>query len=95
MFSFVYIESLNSSSSVPVKALCLSTHEARAQEAKSSSPPPVCGGLEERCRMALEHVAAGLQCLQYFDITDQKDRQDTTQVYQSVIVERHRSVMSL
>ncbi|KDR07710.1 Erythroid differentiation-related factor 1 [Zootermopsis nevadensis] len=70
--------SLNSSSSVPVKALCVSTPDTGCQsaandESKFSSPPPVCGGVEERCKMALQHVALGLQCLQYFDTSDQDD----------------------
>jgi hypothetical protein len=70
--------SISSSSSVPVKALCVSTPEAASQdvssdESKTSSPPPVCGGLEERCKMALQHVALGLQCLQYFDGSDKDD----------------------
>jgi len=70
--------SLNSSSSVPVKALCVSTPDTASQgvssdEPKFSVPPPVCGGVEERCKMALQHVALGLQCLQYFDSSDQDD----------------------
>jgi hypothetical protein len=73
--------SLNSSSSVAVKALCVSTPDTAAQgvsgdESKFSSPPPVCGGVEERCKMALQHVALGLQCLQYFDGSDKDNRQE-------------------
>uniref|UniRef100_A0ABD2XJ45 Erythroid differentiation-related factor 1 n=1 Tax=Trichogramma kaykai TaxID=54128 RepID=A0ABD2XJ45_9HYME len=29
-------------------------------------PPPMTGSVEERCQAALEHVAAGLECLKYF-----------------------------
>lgn len=70
--------SINSSSSVPVKVLCVSSPETASQdvssdESKTSSPPPVCGGVEERCKMALQHVALGLQCLQYFDGSDKDD----------------------
>lgn len=61
-----------------MKALCVSTPDTGCQsaandESKFSSPPPVCGGVEERCKMALQHVALGLQCLQYFDTSDQDD----------------------
>jgi len=74
-------DSRNSSSSVAVKALCVSTPHTAAEgvsgdESKFSSPPPSCGGVEERCRMALQHVALGLQCLQYFDSCDKDNKQD-------------------
>jgi hypothetical protein len=70
--------SISSSSSVPVKALCVSTPETVSQDvssddSKTSSPPTICGGVEERCKMALQHVALGLQCLQYFDGSDKDD----------------------
>jgi hypothetical protein len=73
--------SANSSSSVPVKALCVSTPDTATQgvsgdESKCSSPPPVCGGVEDRCKMALQHVTLGLQCLQYFDGSDKGNRQE-------------------
>ncbi|KAJ8959533.1 hypothetical protein NQ314_006270 [Rhamnusium bicolor] len=29
-------------------------------------PPPIVGGVEERCLQAIQHVAAGLNCLKYF-----------------------------
>jgi len=74
-------DSRNSSSSVAVKALCVSTPHTAAEgasggESKFSSPPPSCGGVEERCKMALQHVALGLQCLQYFDSSDKDSRQE-------------------
>ncbi|XP_069671466.1 erythroid differentiation-related factor 1 [Periplaneta americana] len=77
------VEGPLSSSSVPVKALCLSTPDTSSQESKCSSPPPVCGGVEERCKMALQHVASGLECLQFFgqeeaaqdDVQYQTDKQ--------------------
>ncbi|PSN47600.1 hypothetical protein C0J52_04586 [Blattella germanica] len=68
--------SLSSSSSVAVKALCVSNQEAGMQhESKFNSPPPVCGGVEERCKMALEHVSSGLECLQYFDKQMKNEKQ--------------------
>jgi hypothetical protein len=76
-----HVGSLNSSSSVAVKALCVSTSDTAAQgvsgdDSKFSSPPPVCGGVEERCKMSLQHVALGLQCLQYLDSSDKDSRQE-------------------
>lgn len=76
-----YADSRNSSSSVAVKALCVSTPHTAAQgvsgdESKFSSPPSSCGGVEERCKMALQHVALGLQCLQYFDSSDKDNRKE-------------------
>ena len=72
-------DSRNSSSSVAVKALCVSTPHTAAQgasgdESKFSCPPPSCGGVEERCKMAVQHVALGLECLQYFDSSDKDNR---------------------
>ena len=74
-------DSRNSSSSVAVKALCVSTPQTAAEgasgdESKFSSPPPSCGGVQDRCKMALQHVALGLQCLQYFDSSDKDNRQE-------------------
>ncbi|PNF29301.1 hypothetical protein B7P43_G08945 [Cryptotermes secundus] len=79
--------SINSSSSVPVKALCVSSPETASRdvssdESKASSPPPVCGGVEERCKMALQHVALGLQCLQYFDGNDKDDSRQQEGVHE-------------
>ena len=76
-----HADSRNSSSSVAVKALCVSTPHTAAQgvsgdESKFSCPPPSCGGVEERCKMALQHVALGLECLQYFDNSDKDSRQE-------------------
>ena len=33
-------------------------------------PPPISGTVEERCLQALGHIAAGLNCLQYFQEQD-------------------------
>ena len=89
-------DSRNSSSSVAVKALCVSTPNNAAQgacgdESKFSSPPPSCGGVEERCKMALQHVALGLECLQYFDSSDKDNRQegvDEKSAFQVCVCER-------
>ncbi|KAJ8920435.1 hypothetical protein NQ315_005303 [Exocentrus adspersus] len=42
-------------------------------------PPPIVGGVEERCLQALQHVAAGLNCLKYFpkqDLTDKAEEEE-------------------
>lgn len=36
-------------------------------------PPPIIGTVEERCKIALEHIASGLECLKYFPIQDAFD----------------------
>ncbi|KAJ8981560.1 hypothetical protein NQ317_009820 [Molorchus minor] len=33
-------------------------------------PPPIVGGVEERCLQAIQHVATGLNCLKYFPKED-------------------------
>lgn len=34
----------------------------------NKSPPPIVGNVKERCLVALQHIVAGLSCLQYFSI---------------------------
>ncbi|XP_055548451.1 erythroid differentiation-related factor 1 [Wyeomyia smithii] len=42
----------------------------------NSRPPPLVGDIEERCEIALRHIADGLSCLQYFDSSEeQKSRE--------------------
>lgn len=42
----------------------------------NSRPPPLIGDIEERCEVALQHIADGLNCLQYFDSSEeQKNRE--------------------
>lgn len=38
----------------------------------NSSPPPISGTVDERCLIALQHIAKGLNCLQYFSLTKEK-----------------------
>lgn len=38
----------------------------------NSRPPPLVGGVEERCVNALQHIADGLSCLQYFDSSEEQ-----------------------
>jgi hypothetical protein len=66
-----------------VKTLCTGSQGAASDESKFNSPPPVCGGVEERCKMALQHVALGLQCLQYFDTSDQDDSRQQERVQEN------------
>ncbi|XP_062565937.1 erythroid differentiation-related factor 1 isoform X2 [Armigeres subalbatus] len=37
----------------------------------NSRPPPLIGEIEERCENALQHIADGLSCLQYFDSSEE------------------------
>ncbi|XP_055603523.1 erythroid differentiation-related factor 1-like [Uranotaenia lowii] len=42
----------------------------------NSRPPPLLGETNERCEIALQHIADGLSCLQYFDSSEeQKNRE--------------------
>ncbi|KAL9697588.1 hypothetical protein quinque_001029 [Culex quinquefasciatus] len=42
----------------------------------NARPPPLVGGIEERCEIALQHIVDGLSCLQYFDSSEeQKNRE--------------------
>lgn len=34
----------------------------------NKSPPPIVGNVKDRCLVALQHIVAGLSCLQYFSI---------------------------
>ncbi|XP_058451022.1 erythroid differentiation-related factor 1 [Malaya genurostris] len=38
----------------------------------NSRPPPLVGNIEERCTIALQHIADGLSCLQYFDSSEEQ-----------------------
>lgn len=38
----------------------------------NSSPPPITSDVKERCLMALQHIAEGLSCLQFFSQTEEK-----------------------
>lgn len=38
----------------------------------NSMPPPLTGNIDERCTNALQYIAHGLSCLQYFSMTDEK-----------------------
>lgn len=38
----------------------------------NSSPPPITLDVKERCMMALNHIAEGLSCLQFFSQTEEK-----------------------
>lgn len=38
----------------------------------NSSPPPITVDVKERCLMALQHIAEGLSCLQFFSQTEEK-----------------------
>lgn len=52
-------------------------------------PPPICGTLVERCDHALEHVLAGLECLQYFPLQD-KDEESAEELRKKMEKARQR-----
>ncbi|RZF42879.1 hypothetical protein LSTR_LSTR012693 [Laodelphax striatellus] len=55
--------------SVAVKSLCVSNSATKVVDPPA---PPMVGTVEDRCQMALQHVAAGLECLKYFEETSPK-----------------------
>lgn len=42
----------------------------------NSSPPPIMSDVKERCMLALQHIAEGLDCLQFFTQTEGKEKPD-------------------
>lgn len=40
-------------------------------------PAPIIGSLEERCIQAVGHIAAGLNCLQFFNENDDNEKAKT------------------
>lgn len=46
------------------------TKEIKAQQ--NPVPSPLTGDVDERCTSALDYIAHGLECLQYFSMTDEK-----------------------
>lgn len=77
-------ETLSTSSSVAIKSLCLSLSESEGggDGRKYSTPIPINWSVEERCRMALQHVSEGLFCLQFFDVEDDRQNKADEEVIQ-------------
>ncbi|XP_017769509.1 PREDICTED: erythroid differentiation-related factor 1 [Nicrophorus vespilloides] len=50
----------------PLKFLVLNSDKDKKFNNNYKQPPPISGTVEERCLQALNHVASGLNCLQYF-----------------------------
>ncbi|XP_076030337.1 erythroid differentiation-related factor 1 isoform X2 [Oratosquilla oratoria] len=59
----------SSSSTIKVSSLCLPYRNRTRSE--SYRPPPLQFSIEERCKVALEHVVAALEVLQHSNNTDQ------------------------
>ncbi|XP_022184914.2 erythroid differentiation-related factor 1 isoform X1 [Nilaparvata lugens] len=55
--------------SVAVQSLCVSNAATKVVDPPA---PPMVGTIEDRCQMALQHVAAGLECLKYFEESSPK-----------------------
>lgn len=64
----------SSTSSIAVKNIYESAGESKLDKnwKHNASPAPLSGTAEERCDIALEYIAKGLNCLQYFSSTEDK-----------------------
>lgn len=55
--------------SAAIKSLSLTRIKEQAEyEEFKYKPPPIIGTVEDRCKVALEHIASGLECLKYFPL---------------------------
>ncbi len=61
---------ITESNSIQLKTVIESNIEKNWKH--NSSPPPITDDLKERCFLALEHIAEGLSCLQFFSQTEEK-----------------------
>lgn len=57
---------------VAMKNIYDTASESNKNWKQSSSPPPLSGSVEDRCDNALEKIAEGLSCLQYFTSNEEK-----------------------
>lgn len=48
------------------------TSKKLSSENCNALPPPLCGTVDERCASALQYIADGLNCLQYFSMNEAK-----------------------
>lgn len=64
----------SSTSSIAVKNIYESASETKLDKnwKHNASPAPLSGSVEERCDIALQYIANGLGCLQYFSSTEEK-----------------------
>lgn len=60
------------SASVALKNIYDTASESNKHWNHNPSPPPLTGSVEERCDNALEQIAHGLSCLQYFTSNEEK-----------------------
>lgn len=61
--------------SIAVQSVVDVTKESNSQKIwneDKSLPPPLVGTVDERCSMALQYIANGLNCLQYFSMNEAK-----------------------
>lgn len=52
--------------------ICEAVKDVDKNWKKNSAPQLIAGTVTERCRIALKHIAIGLDCLQYFSSTEEK-----------------------
>uniref|UniRef100_A0A1B6M4S0 Erythroid differentiation-related factor 1 n=1 Tax=Graphocephala atropunctata TaxID=36148 RepID=A0A1B6M4S0_9HEMI len=67
----------------PIQSLTISHDMQPPPLPRYMPPPPVVGSIDQRAGPALEHVLAGLQCLQFFEISDSAtDKKKKEEPYQ-------------
>lgn len=75
-YSIINTKSSSSSSSlnedISKMNICEAVKEVDKNWKKKSAPELISGTVVERCRVALKHIAIGLDCLQYFSSTEEK-----------------------
>ncbi|XP_039964741.1 erythroid differentiation-related factor 1 [Bactrocera tryoni] len=71
-------ENVEHSDNVAMKQICDTLKElnleAQIKNGKRvpRAPSPLQAGIEERCRIALEHISAGIACLKFFNTSEEK-----------------------
>ncbi|XP_067646541.1 erythroid differentiation-related factor 1 [Eurosta solidaginis] len=69
-------KSVEHSSNVAVKHICDTLKELNLDvtngKRQPRTPSPLQAGTEDRCRMSLEHISAGIACLKFFNSNEEK-----------------------
>ncbi|KAG4071255.1 hypothetical protein HA402_003959 [Bradysia odoriphaga] len=68
------VDESNNSDEIALKTVIESNLEKNWKH--NSSPPPITDDVKERCMLALEHIAEGLNCLQFFSQTEDKEKRE-------------------
>lgn len=70
--------------SIAVQSVVDATKESKFKKIlteDNSLPPPLIGTVDERCSMALQYIANGLNCLQYFSMSEAKLAKEREEIH--------------